>query len=72
MINFTLNPNEPVQIWKIGLHIRMAKIAYFAKMISNTFRLVDTGHDPTHGIWNDPVYLVCQHIILSEFTDSES
>ena len=47
------------------------EIAYFAKLISNIFQLVDGGHDPRHGIWNDPVYVVCQHIILSELTQRQ-
>ena len=44
------------------------EIAYFAKLISNIFLLVDSGHDLRHGVWNDPVCLVCQCIMLSEFT----
>ena len=28
------------------------EIAYFVKLISNIFQLVDRGHNPRHGIWN--------------------
>ena len=50
------------------------EIAYFAKLISNIFLVLDIGHDLRHGIWNDPVCLVCQHIIseFSVFTDYET
>ena len=44
------------------------EIMYFAKLISNVFQLVKRGNNTRHGIWNNPVCLVCQRIVLSEFT----
>ena len=71
MINLKLNPNEPIYIWNRSISASdWPKIAYFAKLISNIFRLVDRGHDPRRGIWNDPVCLVCQSI-LSKFTQRQ-
>ena len=34
------------------------KIAYLAKLISNSFPSIDRGNDPWHRIWNGPVHLV--------------
>ena len=31
------------------------EITYLAKLISDNFQSVDRGHDPRHGIWNDPI-----------------
>ena len=46
------------------------EITYFAKLISNIFQLVDRGNNTKHGIWNNPVCLVYQRIVLSEFTQT--
>ena len=44
------------------------EILYLANLISDNFQSTDTDrrHNPRHGIWNDPICLVCQHV--SEFT----
>ena len=49
-----------IDLKKTSLRIRL-------KLISNISQL----HNPRHGIWNNPVCLVCQCIILSEFTQWE-
>ena len=56
-----------MQIWNRSVSVSdWTEIAYFAKLVSNIFRLVDRGHDPRHGIRNDLVCLV--HLsIISEF-----
>ena len=64
MINLKLNSNEHVK--KIGSHIRLAK--HFAELTCNIFQSIDGGHDPRYGIWNQAVGLLCQRVILSEFT----
>ena len=46
------------------------EIVYFVKLISNIFRLVDKRIQSQ--TWNDPICLVCQCIMLSEFTQSRS
>ena len=70
MINLKLNPN-PYRPGRRSVSVSdWPEITYFSKLISNIFRLVDRGNDPRHGIWNNPVCLVCQRTILSEFTQS--
>ena len=46
------------------------EILYLAKLIGDHFQSLDRGQDPRHGIWNDPICLVCQHI--SKFTQMQS
>ena len=66
-INLELNSNKPVYIWKkIGSRIRLAR--HFAKLTCDIFQSIDGGHDPRYGIWNQAVCLLCQCVILSEFT----
>ena len=67
MINLKPNSNEPVWIWKkIGSRIRLAR--HFAEPTCDIFQSIDGGHDPRYGIWNHSVCLLCQRVILSEFT----
>ena len=53
----------------ISLHIRLARSRVFSvpnlSVITNIFWLVDRGHDPRHGIWND--LLVCLQPSLSAY-----
>ena len=70
MINLKPNQMNPYRSGRSASISDWPEITYFVKLISNIFRLVDRGHDPRHGIWNDPVRLACQCIILSEFTQS--
>ena len=45
------------------------EILYLANLISDHFQSIDGRHNPRHGIWNDPICLVCQHV--SEFTQMQ-
>ena len=49
--------------------MRLAR--HFAELISDIFRSIDGGHDSRYGIWNQAVCLLCQRVILSEFTQVE-
>ena len=42
------------------------EFSYFAHLIGDNFQSINRGHQPRHGILNDPICLVCQHV--SEFT----
>ena len=44
-------------------------ISYLDNLISDHFRSVDRGHNPRHGIWNNPICLVCQ--CVSELTQMQ-
>ena len=55
-----------IQGKKIGSRMRLAR--HFAELISDIFRSIDGGHDPRYGIWNHSLCLLCQRVILSEFT----
>ena len=49
--------------------MRLAR--HFAELISDIFRSIDGGHDPRYRIWNHPLCLLCQRVILSEFTQRQ-
>ena len=67
MVNLKPNSNEPIEIWKkIGSCIRLAR--HFAELISDILRSISGGQDLRYGIWNQAVCLLCQRVILSEFT----
>ena len=62
------NPNEPVSGRRIGLRIRLARNC---KLISNNFQSGDGGHDPRHGIWNDPMCLVKLSVFIIIYSKAE-
>ena len=49
--------------------MRLAR--YFAEQISDIFWSIAGGHDPRYGIWNQAACLLCQRVILSEFTQRQ-
>ena len=48
----------------------MRPARHFAEWISDISWSINGGHDPRYGIWNQAVCLLCQRVILSEFTQS--
>ena len=61
MIILILNHTGPVcVIWVKNwfLHKSETEVAYLAKLISDILWAIDRGHDPSNGMWKDPVYLV--------------
>ena len=71
MIILIRNHTGPVcVIWakKWSLHKIETKIAYLAKLISDILWAIDRGHDPSNGMWKDPICLVissaCGNIYL--------
>ena len=55
MNNLKLNHNEPVCEEDSVSVLDWPEIAYLAKLLSYNFRSIDRGHDPRHGIQNDPI-----------------
>ena len=75
MINLKLNPKEPVSEEDSISVSDWPETAYLAKLLSNNFRSTDRGHDPRHGIQNDPICLVQLSVytrIYSKVEDSKS
>ena len=49
------------------------EFSYFAHLIGNNFQSINRGHQPRHGILNNPICLVCQHVsVYSNAEDYET
>ena len=53
---------------ELVLRIRLARNR---KLISDNFQSADRGHNPRHGIWNDPVCLVKLSVFILIYSKAE-
>ena len=58
MINMKPNPNVPYLEEESVSVSDWPEITYLAKLTSDNFQSIVRGHNPSHGIWNDPICLV--------------
>ena len=52
------NPNVPYLEEESVSVSDWPEITYLAKLTSDNFQSIVRGHNPSHGIWNDPICLV--------------
>ena len=73
MINLKPIPNvmKPLSGRRIGLLSEWPEITYLAKLISDIFQSIDRGHDPRHGIWNEPICLVTLSAYICIYSKAE-